>query len=59
DVNLWPSRATLATELQLCYGTVVLGWEEERLYIIPHKNPQRKVNHSEDSEMWSGVWEYA
>ena len=25
---------------------------------IPHKNPQRKVNYSEDSGRWEGAWEY-
>jgi hypothetical protein len=25
---------------------------------LPHKNPQRKVPYSEDSEMLNGAWEY-
>jgi len=43
----------------LClYVTVDLGWEEERLFNIPHKNPQRKVNHAEQSGRWDGACEY-
>ena len=26
--------------------------------LFPHKNPQRKVNHSEKSGRWKGIWEY-
>ena len=34
------------------------GAKPRPLKIKSHKNPQRTVNHSEQSGLWEGVWEY-